>query len=79
MDYIAANVAYRYCSAEKDVDLKLEQLPYYTVTASIDEIDFFHPIDATINCTFAGYVCHVGKSSMEIQIDVLQKISEEEK
>lgn len=36
MDYIAANVAYRYCSAEKDVDIKLDELPFYTVTASID-------------------------------------------
>lgn len=75
MDYIAANVAYRYCSAEKDVDIKLDELPFYTVTASIDEIDFFHPIEATIDCSFSGYVSYVGKSSMEVQIDVMQKVS----
>ena len=48
-------------------------LPYYTVTASIDEIDFFHPIEADVDCVFSGYVTYVGKSSMEVQIDVLQK------
>lgn len=47
MDYIAANVAYRYCSSASD---KVVDLPFIAATAAIDEIDFFHPIEANINC-----------------------------
>ena len=68
MDYIAANVAYRYCSPDLDKDLSMDELPFITVTASIDEIDFFHPINADDNCTFSGYVSYAGRSSMEVQI-----------
>lgn len=75
MDYIAANVAYRYCSsAKEDGELQMDKLPFITVTASIDEIDFFHPIDVHVDCAFSGYVAYVGSSTMEVQIDVLQNI-----
>ena len=37
MDYIAANVAYRYCSSAKDDPATMmDKLPFSTVTASID-------------------------------------------
>lgn len=49
MDYIAANVAYRYCSPATE---KVSDLPFIAATAAIDEIDFFHPIEADINCEF---------------------------
>jgi hypothetical protein len=41
MDYIAANVAYRYClsTEEKPVDSD-----YYFATAAVDKIDFFASI-----------------------------------
>lgn len=75
MDYIAADVAYRYCSPPITNCLeKINELPFFTVTASIDEIDFFHPIHAGTDCTFSGYVSYVGRSTMEVQIDVLQNI-----
>ena len=65
MDYIAANVAYRYCSSGKDDPATMmDKLPFSTVTASIDEIDFFHPIDVTVDCSFSGYVSYVGRSTM---------------
>lgn len=64
MDYIAANVAYRYCSADLEKDTNLNELPFIAVTASIDEIDFFHPIKADFDCAFSGYVSYVGKSTM---------------
>lgn len=44
------------------------------MTASIDEIDFFHSIKADLDCKFSGYVSFVGKSSMEVQIKVHQNI-----
>lgn len=78
MDYIAANVAYRYCSASSLCN-KVEDLPFMAVTAAIDEIDFFHPIMADTNCAFSGYVSYVGTSSMEVQIAVTQEIQGKEK
>lgn len=42
------------------------------MTAAIDEIDFFHPILADVNCAFSGYVSYVGSSSMEVQLAVTQ-------
>lgn len=72
MDYIAANVAYRYCSPSAMASQQFNDLPFIAVTASIDEIDFFHPISADINCSFSGYVTYVGTSSMEVQIAVTQ-------
>jgi hypothetical protein len=36
MDYIAANVAYRYCSPEGETGLDMNDLGFITVTAAID-------------------------------------------
>lgn len=72
MDYIAANVAYRYCIPASEKNKKRDELSFYAVTASIDQIEFYHPVKADVDCELAGYVSYVGKSSMEIQIDVLQ-------
>jgi hypothetical protein len=36
MDYIAANVAYRYCSPDSETDLDMNELNFITVTAAID-------------------------------------------
>ena len=56
----------------------MDELDFISVTAAIDEIDFFSPISAKEDCTFFGYVSYVGKSSMEVQIDVMQKDLEHE-
>lgn len=74
MDYIAANVAYRYCIPSILSSQELEELPFFIVTAAIDEIDFFHPITTETSCSFSGYVSYVGTSSMEVQISVTQVI-----
>lgn len=72
MDYIAANVAYRYCSPKSSCAKTVQELPFIAVTAAVDEIDFFHPINANLDCIFSGYVTYVGSSSMEVQIAVTQ-------
>ena len=77
MDYIAANVAYRYCVPASDKNKRRDELEFYSVTASIDQIEFYHPIKSDFDCEFSGYVSYVGKSSMEIQIDVLQEVNSE--
>jgi hypothetical protein len=38
MDYIAANVAYRYCTPDIDKDHAMDDLDFIIVTAAIDEI-----------------------------------------
>lgn len=79
MDYIAANVAYRYCTPESDKDLDMNAINFIVVTAAIDSIEFYYPISVEIDCCLSGYVSYVGKSSMEVHIDVLQKIDGQER
>ena len=79
MDYIAANVAYRYCTPESDKDLTMDQIEFMVVTAAIDEIEFYYPISNKVDCLLSGYVSHVGNSSMEVHIDVLQQVAGEER
>lgn len=38
MDYIAANVAYRYCTPDDQKDLDMNELSFIVVTAAIDSI-----------------------------------------
>ena len=61
MDYIAGNVAYRYCQA---VSEEKGELDYYFVTAAVDKIDFFSSIKTSKECSFSGYVTYVGSSSI---------------
>ena len=61
MDYIAANVAYRYCEPVGEASAPKD---YHFVTAAVDQIDFFRSIDATKECSFSGYVTYVGSSSI---------------
>ena len=75
MDYIAANVAYRYCTPDSDNDLDMNDIDFIVVTAAIDQIEFYYPISNEVDCTLSGYVSYVGKSSMEVHIDVLQKVA----
>ena len=44
MDYIAANVAYRYCTPECDSDKEMDKIDFIMVTAAIDSIEFYYPI-----------------------------------
>lgn len=74
MDYIAANVGYRYCTPNTQNDMNLDDLEFLIVTAAIDQIEFYYPVNVTQDCLLSGYVSYVGRSSMEIHIDVLQKI-----
>jgi len=64
MDYIAANVAYRYCTPDSEKDLDMNELDFIVVTAAIDQIEFYYPISSQIDCLLSGYVSSVGTSSM---------------
>ena len=48
-------------------------LDFIVVTAAVDEIEFYYPIRIDTDCLLSGYVSYVGKSSIEVHIDVLQQ------
>lgn len=52
----------------------MDDLPFLIATAAIDSIEFYYPISVEFDCLLSGYVSYVGKSSMEVHIDVLQNI-----
>ena len=79
MDYIAANVAYRYCTPDSDKDMDMNEIDFIVVTAAIDQIEFYYPISNQVDCLLSGYVSSVGSSSMEVHIDVMQKVGDNEK
>jgi acyl-coenzyme A thioesterase 9 len=64
MDYVASTVSYKYVtiSLEKKVTI---------VTAVVDNIKFFNRLFADQDLTIIGYVTYVGRSSIEVQIDVV--------
>lgn len=57
IDATAACVAYRHCRS-------------YTVTASMDHLDFYHPVKLGDMVTLKGLVNYTGKTSMEIGVKV---------
>jgi len=73
MDYLAGTVAYRYARAnptEKKVTM---------VTASVYDVAIFESnIRSDKDLLFTGYVCHIGKTSMEIRIDISHSESPDE-
>lgn len=73
MDYMAANVGYRYC-----LPVQATAADFSVVTASVDHINFFRPIQSDLNCTFSAYATYAGSSSVEVQVNVQQKKASEE-
>lgn len=67
MDSIAGIVGYRHCFG----DLAGKN-PFVLVTASVDSINLFEPILIEHDIKMEGYVNHVGRSSMEIEINLFQ-------
>lgn len=64
LDSVAADVAYRHCSTNENEELTI-------VTASVDGLEIISPIDLTQNLKLQSYLTYVGKSSMEINIDLM--------
>lgn len=64
MDYIAANVGYRYCTPDIHKDKDFNENNFLIVTAAIDQIEFYYPVCINEDCLLSGYVSSVGKSSM---------------
>jgi acyl-coenzyme A thioesterase 9 len=73
MDYMASSGAYRYClpADSKNADFSV-------VTASVDHINFFRPVVVDRDCMFSAYATYAGTSSVEVQVNVLQRRGNEE-
>lgn len=66
LDTLAADVAYRHCGGYKSAIQK-----YAIVTASVGGMKLFAQIDMNNDLRMQGYVTYVGKSSIEITINLL--------
>lgn len=69
MDYMAAQVGYRYCLPTSGNNKPTD---FSVVTASVDHINFFKPVRVDLNCKFSAYATYVGTSSIEVQVNVEQ-------
>lgn len=65
MDYLAGTVAYRY--SKENPKARNATM----VTASVYDVALFeNQLQGTKDLLLTGYVCHVGKSSLEIRVDI---------
>ncbi|KAM5548276.1 acyl-coenzyme A thioesterase 9, mitochondrial [Rosa sericea] len=69
LDALAGTIAYKHCCNEDGTTR-----PLLLVTASVDKMVLKRPIRDDIDLNIAGAVAWVGKSSMEIQMEVTQSM-----
>ena len=67
MDSIAGLVGYRHCFGSLS-----EINPFVLVTGSVDSINLFEKITIDHNIRMEGYITSVGRTSMEIEINIHQ-------
>jgi acyl-CoA hydrolase len=60
MDYMAAYASYRYCLPAAFT----QQEDFSIVTASVDHINYFRPLQIDMDCTFSAYATYAGSSSV---------------
>ncbi|XP_042028731.1 acyl-coenzyme A thioesterase 2, chloroplastic-like [Salvia splendens] len=71
LDALAGTISFKHCSG-KDSSTR----PLILVTASVDKMVLRKPIKVDTDLTIAGAVTWVGRSSMEIQLEVIQSSEE---
>lgn len=72
LDALAGTISVKHCSDEESTTR-----PLLLVTASVDKIVLKKPISVDIDLKIVGSVIWVGRSSMEIQLEVIQLSGEE--
>lgn len=72
LDALAGTISVKHCSDEDSTTR-----PLLLVTASVDKIVLKKPISVDIDLKIVGSVIWVGRSSMEIQLEVIQLSGEE--
>ncbi|KAH6815977.1 Thioesterase/thiol ester dehydrase-isomerase superfamily protein [Perilla frutescens var. hirtella] len=71
LDALAGTISFKHCSSEES-----STRPLMLVTASVDKMVLRKPIKVDTDLTIAGAVTWVGRSSMEIQLEVTQSSEE---
>ncbi|GER44235.1 acyl-CoA thioesterase [Striga asiatica] len=71
LDALAGTISFKHCSSEDS-----STRPLILVTASVDKMVLRRPIRVERDLTIAGAVTWVGRSSMEIQLEVTQPCEE---
>ncbi|XP_047961368.1 acyl-coenzyme A thioesterase 2, chloroplastic-like isoform X1 [Salvia hispanica] len=71
LDALAGTISFKHCSGEDS-----STRPLILVTASVDKMVLRKPIKVDTDLTIAGAVTWVGRSSMEIQLEVIQSSEE---
>ncbi|KAH6809278.1 Thioesterase/thiol ester dehydrase-isomerase superfamily protein [Perilla frutescens var. frutescens] len=71
LDALAGTISFKHCSSEES-----STRPVMLVTASVDKMVLRKPIKVDTDLTIAGAVTWVGRSSMEIQLEVTQSSEE---
>jgi acyl-CoA hydrolase len=67
MDSMAGMISYRHCFG-----FITQKNPFIFVTGSVDSINLFSRISCKSDITLEGYINKVGKTSMEIEINLFQ-------
>ncbi|XP_011085044.1 acyl-coenzyme A thioesterase 9, mitochondrial isoform X1 [Sesamum indicum] len=67
LDALAGTISFKHCSSEDS-----STRPLILVTASVDKMVLRKPIPVDTDLTIVGAVTWVGRSSMEIQLEVMQ-------
>ncbi len=70
MDSVAGMVTYEHCSSS--YEHRLEDQEIVCVTGSVESLHLFEAVDVEKDLTVEGYLNHVGRTSMEVSINVLQ-------
>ncbi|KAL0359284.1 UNVERIFIED_CONTAM: Acyl-coenzyme A thioesterase 9, mitochondrial [Sesamum angustifolium] len=71
LDALAGTISFKHCSSEDS-----STRPLILVTASVDKMVLRKPIPVDTDLTILGAVTWVGRSSMEIQLEVMQSSKE---
>ncbi|PON46699.1 Thioesterase domain containing protein [Parasponia andersonii] len=71
LDALAGTIAYKHCCSEDGTTR-----PLLLVTASVDKMVLKKPISIDTDLTIVGAVTWVGRSSMEIQLEVIQSTND---
>ncbi|KAL1072526.1 hypothetical protein V6Z11_D11G159800 [Gossypium hirsutum] len=72
LDALAGTISVKHCSDDDSTTR-----PLLLVTAAVDKIVLKKPISVDIDLKIVGSVIWVGRSSIEIQLDVIQSLKEE--
>ena len=73
MDSIAGIVSYSHCFGGYKPGSESESNPMVCVTGSVESLYLFDTIEVGKDLIMEGYLNHVGRTSMEIEINVVQE------